>query len=638
MTAIEPLFAALKEIINSSGDLSKAASQAEKILSISPQDEDAFYALLCILINDEKIEKALSLLNNEEKAKKYAFEKAYCYYQLKDYERCRKTLNSNFQSPKPEKVLRLESQLNYRLENFDKSKEALLDLLTNHSNPQSNWQTIINLGAVLTSDPSTTDQMINSFIVSHRNEMEKHDMVYNVACSFATVGDYTSALKYLEQAEAICRKNVDAEDLDSELSPIICQKAFILQSQGKTDESMQLYNTVLKNKPSEAIAAVANNNVVAIKKVGTDLFDSFKKLKQATSSSLDSKLSLTQRKVVGYNNCVILMHMNKGEQCREQLKLLEEQFPHEDRFTLIASSLLFKEKKASQSEELLRKFATEHPQQSERVRLSLAQIHLNKGEIEEGIRILTSISHLQNKAGMVATIASLYQQIGDTKNASDTLISYVKQLELRNLNEEQEEEAKQNLIHIAHFMSEQGKYREVAIVYERLLEIDSNDLFTLSNLVIAYSHFDTKSAERICNQLPALNLKEEEDFSGEELENMAAPKLSFKSQQNQEGESNAKLEKNVSQRNPKTKKKKKKLLPKDLSKPLDPERWIPLVKRSYYKKKTRKGKMERGSQGAVLKQAASGSVTVTATTPSPVPIAPVASAPVVPKNRGKKRR
>ena len=45
----------------------------------------------------------------------------------------------------------------------------------------------------------------------------------------------------------------------------------------------------------------------------------------------------------------------------------------------------------------------------------------------------------------------------------------------------------------------------------------------------------------------------------------------------------------------KKKKKKKKRLPKDLSKPIDPERWLPMRERSYFRGRRAKGKGTRAA-------------------------------------------
>ena len=67
----------------------------------------------------------------------------------------------------------------------------------------------------------------------------------------------------------------------------------------------------MKSKPSdESVLAVAENNIVGINQTH-DLFDSFKKLKHATSETMNQKLTSIQKKVIGVNRCLVLMHMNK---------------------------------------------------------------------------------------------------------------------------------------------------------------------------------------------------------------------------------------------------------------------------------------------------------------------------------------
>jgi hypothetical protein len=72
-----------------------------------------------------------------------------------------------------------------------------------------------------------------------------------------------------------------------------------------------LYSTVLKSSPSdESVLAVAENNIVGINQAH-DLFDSFKKLKHATSETMNQKLTSMQKKVIAFNRCLVLMLMNK---------------------------------------------------------------------------------------------------------------------------------------------------------------------------------------------------------------------------------------------------------------------------------------------------------------------------------------
>jgi signal recognition particle subunit SRP72 len=99
--------------------------------------------------------------------------------------------------------------------------------------------------------------------------------------------------------------------------------------------------------------AVASNNFVVLKKE-QDLADSYKKLKQASTQAADQKLSTAQKTIIGINKCLLALYLNKGDECNQLLKSLKEQYPKNDRLALVEAALLSRQKKAEQSEELLR--------------------------------------------------------------------------------------------------------------------------------------------------------------------------------------------------------------------------------------------------------------------------------------------
>lgn len=67
---------------------------------------------------------------------------------------------------------------------------------------------------------------------------------------------------------------------------------------------------VVDRLSDQAIAAVANNNIVTIRK-DRDLFDSFKRLKTISDDVLSDKLSLAQQEAVLTNRALVLCLMNK---------------------------------------------------------------------------------------------------------------------------------------------------------------------------------------------------------------------------------------------------------------------------------------------------------------------------------------
>jgi len=124
-----------------------------------------------------------------------------------------------------------------------------------------------------------------------------------------------------------------------------------------------------------------------------------------------------------------------------------------------------------------------------------------------------------------------------------------------------------------------------------VLKVNKNDLEAIPGLVIAYSSIDPKQAEKYSSRLPPPT---EKNIDVSKLE-AAISLTGVKANKQEGGEVNNKDAKKEKEK----KKKKKKILPKDLTKPVDPERWIPLKQRSYYKRKQRKGKLDKGAQGGV---------------------------------------
>jgi len=340
---------------------------------------------------------------------------------------------------------------------------------------------------------------------------------------------------------------------------------------------------------------VALNNIVVMKQ-DHDLFDSFKKLKQATSQVVGQKLTTTQKKALGFNRCLLLLHMNKMDECRDMVKQLQESFPNSDALALIQASLLMKEKKNAKAEEFLNNFATQNPNDSLRVQLSLAQLHLNKGDIKSTIQVLESISQLKNKPGFVNTLVTLYEQIHDIDGALRTLDQYADWWTSQK--QRNEEDYIRILKENANFKLKLRRYKEAAQMFEQVIKLSSNDLESLPGLVIASSQFDPTLAEKYDSRIPQMPSLVVSEKEAETLENLSAPRVGTK-----EKEKVATLS-DVDDKKLKKKKKKRKIrLPKnfELIKGItpDPERWIPLRERSTFKKRTRKGKLEKGgSQGA----------------------------------------
>jgi len=233
----------------------------------------------------------------------------------------------------------------------------------------------------------------------------------------------------------------------------------------------------------------------------------------------------------------------------------------------------------------LKDFVKGHPE-SIRVQLTLAQLSLVKGDIPAAISALESITSLKNRPAMVATLVSLYEQSHRVDVAIKIFDDYVGLLE--SSNEKDNETYIKILKENGNFKLKHKRDREAATAFEKVLLLNKNDLEALPGAIIAYSSFDIALAEKYSNRIP--QLVGQKELNVDQLENIGV-RVNIKTSKQEVVDPKKKDA-------PKEKKKrnKKKRLPKDLTKPVDPERWIPLKQRSTFKRK-RKNKMDKGSQG-----------------------------------------
>jgi hypothetical protein len=120
--------------------------------------------------------------------------------------------------------------------------------------------------------------------------------------------------------------------LAEELAPIRTQLAYVLQQRGgvdertgrqRTEDALQLYQIVLESKPRDkTVVAVCLSNMVSLHgKHG--LFDAAKRLERAwQQQDVDGQpLAPEHRQALGFNYALVLLRLNRGEQCA---KLIEE--------------------------------------------------------------------------------------------------------------------------------------------------------------------------------------------------------------------------------------------------------------------------------------------------------------------------
>ncbi|KAH7980689.1 hypothetical protein HPB49_018234 [Dermacentor silvarum] len=614
-----------------SGEYDRALKVCDKILHEFPTEEKALQCKVVCLIQLGNFKDAIDVVNkNSKNIGDMAFEKAYCLYRLNDTKEAWNLLSSI--TTQSFRVKELKAQVLYRLENYQECFEVYKDLIKN-SEDEYEEERQTNLAAVIASLTMQTQHEVKGAPSLGEGSYE---LCYNKACSLLGLAKYADALQKLVQAEELCKKSLEEDDvpedeIEEELAIVRTQLGYAKQRLGFPDQAMKLYNLTLKQRPSDnAIIAVAANNIVTINK-DQNMFDSKKKIKMAVAEGLESKLTSQQRRAIALNHCLLLYHTGQLDQCVKAVTILEKNFTNS----------------ADEAE-----YAERHPSRSLSMSLTLAQLLLSQGHLSDCCDILKSLGTTTYKLGIlpgvfgylakcqtgyttesvtmaseikwcatytddlgrhptatISALVTLYKNLEDKEATAAVFadaISWYKKNKPRS--------AELNLLtrESAKFYLANGQVQEAASVLEELRKVEPQDPKVLAQLISAYSVFDPKKAKMVSADLPpAEEITRQVDVDA--LETMSWTM-------------GARYVKKVvkSEASPITRGK----LPKNYDPNVDPdpERWLPRRERSTFKKRKDRRAVSsaigKGTQGAVG-STSEGDMTQR-TTPLPSPAASAA--------------
>lgn len=609
-----------------SGEYDRALKVCDKILHEFPTEEKALQCKVVSLIQIGDFKDAIDVIHkNSKHIGDMAFEKAYCLYRLNDTKEAWKLLNSI--STQSFRVKELKAQVLYRLENYKECFDVYRDLIKN-SQDDYEEERETNLAAVIASLTMQTRQEVKGAPDLGEGSYE---LCYNKACTLLGLGKYADAHRKLVQAEELCKKYLEEDDIpedeiEEEMAIVRTQLAYAKQMLGFLEQAMKLYNLTLKQRPSDiAIIAVAANNIVTINK-DQNMFDSKKKIKMAVAEGLESKLTSQQRRAIALNHCLLLYHTGQLDQCVKAIGMLEKNFTNarDEAVLLRAATLHCKEKQLDKAVQLLKEYAEHHPSRSLSISLTLAQLLLSQGHLNDCCELLKSLGSTTFKLGIVSALVTLYKNLEDKEATAavfaDAIAWYRK-------NKPRSSELNLLTRESAKFFLANGEVQEAANVLEQLRKVDPHDPKVLAQLISAYSVFDPKKAKKVSADLPpAEEITRQVDVDALETMSWTMGARYVKKAVKSEASPITRGQDIVK----KKKKKKKGKLPKNYDPNVDPdpERWLPRRERSTFKKrKDRRGAgsaIGKGTQGAVG-SASEGDMTQR-TTPLPSPATSAAAA------------
>uniref|UniRef100_A0A673TBY5 Signal recognition particle subunit SRP72 n=1 Tax=Suricata suricatta TaxID=37032 RepID=A0A673TBY5_SURSU len=520
------------------GDFTRALKTVNKILQISKDDVTALHCKVVCLIQNGSFKEALNVINTHTKVlANNSLSFEKAYCEYR-LNRIENALKTiESANQQTDKLKELYGQVLYRLERYDECLVVYRDLVRN-SQDDYDEERKTNLSAVVAAQ-SNWEKVVPENLGLQEGT---HELCYNAACALIGQGQLSQAMKILQKAEDLCRRSL-SEDSDQ------------------------------------------------------NVFDSKKKVKLTNAEGVEFKLSKKQLQAIEFNKALLAMYTNQAEQCRKISASLQSQSPEHLLPVLIQAAQLCREKQHIKAIELLQEFSDQHPENAAEIKLTMAQLKISQGNISKACLILRSIEELKHKPGMVSALVTMYSHEEDIDSAIEVFTQAIQWYQ----NHQPKSSAHLSLIReAANFKLKYGRKKEAISDLEQLWKQNPKDIHTLAQLISAYSLVDPEKAKALSKHLPSsdsMSLK----VDGEALENSPGAtyirkkggKVAGDSQPKEQGQGDLK----------KKKKKKKGKLPKNYDPKVtpDPERWLPMRERSYYrgrKKGKKKDQIGKGTQGA----------------------------------------
>lgn len=572
----------------SSQDTTKTLSLLNEILTKSPKNEDALFFKATVLVKDDHYFKALKVLEELEGVNSnhssLSFLKAYCFSSLNMLDKAQEEVDKL--SDKSEAIRNLEAQIAFKKENYDKCLDIYTSLLgeLDESHPDYN-EILTNYEAAVSSC------ILMGKEVQHKGKTDSssHDYLFNLACSYIARGDFSSAQTFLEKSLDLCRRNLtkenwSADEIEQESTSILAQIAYVQQLQGDAS-CINTYEKIIKTTSNKVISTIADNNLLAIRDMDDNAFAFLHKIRclKIYNHKSFEKLTSFQKSLFYRNEMALLLALKQYSLSSLKAKA-SDRISSSLKLSQLIDSISFQlSGKTSEATRKLKANLSKDPHnlasnfalaqlyiQSERFDLALKQLEDFWDNSDHSIKVLP---------GLVGTLVWLNEQTGNFSGV-ETLLEKVIAIESFS-----KEDFETILKRKKAFFQLNKQPDEAVSAFLELLESQPDDQESLSGLIHAYSTIDPVAAEQYRDALPKFKGLEASDIEASFLANLNHVSS------NLSGTVPAK-------RKTKSKCRRKNKPPKNLnpfSKP-DPQRWLPMRDRTYFKSKS--NKQRRGNQGA----------------------------------------
>ncbi|KAJ1658936.1 Signal recognition particle subunit SRP72 [Dispira simplex] len=618
MSVHTALFARIATAVDQ-GEFDQAVTLCDQALSQDARDRDVYQVQIACLVRQDKYHPALECITRAEKIghkDTFLFEKAYCQYRTEQIPAALQTLKRLEKRAINDPTLaapcqKLAAQIAYRqgeyrqamsyydqlMQQVEADSPEYYDLLTNFLASQVGW--------ALQEHELPTDQL--------QLVHSTYELAYNSACQLLCVGRIQQAEEYLRTAMQLCQQTLDAadaseEERQAELGVIEVQLAYAYQQQGKIREAETLYakhdNATWTNAASQA---VINHNFTAVHAPRGLSTTATQRLHAKNVNLGDGRLLQEQLSVMSFNSALLKFYRRKSAAARRDCRQTMECFGPLDRFRVLHAATWYQQGKPEVGRRELQQAHSEHPQ-SLVLLCSLVQAYVQEHKFSSALKVLQGYldqapEEQKYSAGFLSTLLWLYNKVGDKENMTTAIHQATSYWDQDNRSSQAPNALLQTLG--TYYLMDNEPARAVTY-FKPLVQRNPTDYHVMGLWLLALVDVDWEAAQEHASELPSVP-RTADGITAEKLEVQVAQQRadSPKPQAKRAGKT-AK----VPDATPSESSKKPKPLPKnyDPTAKVDPERWLPLYQRSYYKPSKRdrhRGRLGKksgssGLQGAVV--------------------------------------
>ncbi|CDK27652.1 unnamed protein product [Kuraishia capsulata CBS 1993] len=313
------------KLVVSSEDAPHRAALATGLESLksNPNDADALKTCLVALINLERYETAADWVKNKfpgaVRSDNYhtLTERAYIYYKTEDKE---SLIRARHEADGREPLLHVLAQHFYRIGNYEEALAIYRDLIKEKSNL---LDSCVNERAVIAESGS-------GIAPTALEATDSYDLAFNEASIAISRSRFEKAAGLLALAKSKCEtamEGADPQEAFNELAPILIQQAYVAQREGKFEEANEILAGLdVGRLGDEGLKLIVINNKLSIKGytnalegVNPNLL--YRQLGFPNSiSNASQKLTLAQKAALQRNELVIGSHAGKSTSSKPHTK------------------------------------------------------------------------------------------------------------------------------------------------------------------------------------------------------------------------------------------------------------------------------------------------------------------------------